>query len=131
MGVADPAQRDSGNYAVIANVEPDASGNITLNVAPESATPGNNLIPAVNAIQLVKVTAQFIAPRLAVAKASGSAQVSVSWDAAAAGGRLEASATLAAGAAWNPVEGVANPLTGAGSASIASSSGTLFFRVRK
>jgi hypothetical protein len=119
-----------GNYVVIENVRPAADGSIVINVTPESPTTGNNEIPAISAIQLVKVNAVTVRPALTIAVAA-SGQVNIGWNAGAAGGTLESTATLAPNASWSAVPGVAAPLTGAGSTQVAATDRARFFRVRK
>jgi hypothetical protein len=130
MASTNPNQRDHGNYVQIENVSPDASGAITVSVTPESLTPGNNHLPAVNAIQLVRVVAVTARPSLSAASVQGTS-FTLSWPASAAGFTLESSASLGAGANWAPVSGVANPLTGAGTANISTADSSRFYRLRQ
>ena len=44
MASTDAGARDFGNYVMFENVSPDASGNLTLFVTPESPNPGNLLL---------------------------------------------------------------------------------------
>jgi hypothetical protein len=127
MFSTDANNRDSGNYVMFEGVSPDGSGVFTLNLTPEPpATPGvGDAMPAVNAIQLVRIVPPL--PTLAIAK-NLNGSVTVSWDALAAGYTLESSGQL--GASWNPVGGVANPIVAAGSTTV-TPAGAQYYRLRK
>jgi hypothetical protein len=129
MSSTDPNARDSGNYVMFENVRPDDFGNLTLDMTPEPpATPGvPDAMPAVNAIQLVHIVPPL--PALSIAR-NANGTVTVSWDALASGYALESSGQLGVGANWNPVAGVVNPITAAGSAT-STPGGAQFYRLRK
>jgi hypothetical protein len=129
MSSTDANNRDSGNYVMFEGVSPDANGIFTLNMTPEPpATPGvGDAMPAVNAIQLVRIVPPL--PTLTIARNANST-VTVSWNAGAAGYTLESTPQLGAGASWNPVGGVANPIT-AGGSTTATPVGAQFYRLRK
>ncbi|HYE33756.1 MAG TPA: hypothetical protein VEH27_20210 [Methylomirabilota bacterium] len=118
-----------GNYVVIENVRPAADGSIVINVTPESPMTGNNEIPAVSAIQLVKVNPITVRPSLTVA-AAANGQITIGWNAGATGGVLEASSSLTT-PNWSPVQGMTQPLGAAGTTSVAASGNARFFRIRK
>ena len=129
MSSTDPNNRDSGNYVMFDNVSPDGSGVFTLNLTPEPpATPGvGDAMPAVNAIQLVRIVPPL--PVLSIQlNANGTA--TVLWDAAAVGFTLESTAQLGQGASWSPVGGVANPITSAGSTTV-TPGGAQYYRLKK
>ena len=126
MASTDANARDFGNYVVFENVSPDGSGNLLLNITPESPNVGVNVLPTLNALQLVRVLAALnIVPGPAVGQAT------VSWNRASTGYTLESSLTLGPPAQWLPVIGVANPLTAADSAPVNTTGGARFFRLRK
>jgi hypothetical protein len=79
----------------------------------------------VNALQLVRVLAA-----LCIESGPAPGEVTVFWNQAAAGSTLEGSPALGSMELWLPVNGVADPLTGAGSAQISTADGVRFFRVR-
>src|SRR6185295_226063 len=122
----DPNARDFGNYVLFEDVRPDAFGILALNITPESTNVGVNVLPTVNALQLVRVLAV-----LSIASGPAAGQVTVSWNQASTGYTLEASTTLGPTAQWLPVNGVANPLTGAGSTPASTAGGARFFRLRQ
>ena len=125
MASTDPNARDFGNYVVFEDVSPDGAGNFGLNIAPESPNIGVNVLPTVNALQLVRVLAT-----LAISRGPSSGQATVSWNRASTGYTLESSATLGPTAQWNPVNGVANPLPGVGSTTV-NLTGARFFRLQR
>ncbi|MDX1952913.1 MAG: hypothetical protein SFY81_12090 [Verrucomicrobiota bacterium] len=116
-----------GNYVVFSNVRPSAEGTIVINVTPETENPGNNHVPSIAAVQLVKVSATTSSPSLAVAR--GATTVTISWDAAAAGGTLQSRNSLSSGS-WGAAPEAANPLTGAGSITV-TPTGERYFRIMK
>jgi Bacterial Ig-like domain len=125
MSSTNPDARDFGNYVTFEDVSPDGSGNLLLNLTPESPNVGVNVLPTVNALQLVRVLASLgIVPGPAAGKST------VSWNRASAGYTLESSATLGTSAQWSAVNGVANPLPGVGSTEVNTVGGARFFRLR-
>jgi len=126
MSSTNPDARDFGNYVMFENVSPDDSGNLLLNITPESPNIGVNVLPTVNALQLVRALAS-----LSIAAGPAAGQSTVSWNRASTGHTLESSQALGAAASWSAVSGVANPLPGMGSTLITTSGGTGFFRLRK
>ena len=128
MSSTDRAARQKGNYVQFDSVSPTADGSLTLSVAWE-ATAASTYNPAINGFQLVKVLPVTAKPTLGVKAATG--QLALTWDAAAAGFTLQSSAALGAGAAWTPVTGAANPLTGAGSRNVPTSAPASYYRLVK
>jgi hypothetical protein len=126
MASTDSNARDFGNYVTFENVSPDDFGNLTLNITPESPNIGVNVLPTVNALQLVRVLTA-----LSIASGPAAGQLTVSWNQASTGYTLESSTTLGSTAQWLPVNGVANPLTGAGSTPLSTAGGARFFRLRQ
>jgi len=125
MSSTNPDARDYGNYVVFDDVSPDGSGNLLLNITPESPNVGVNVLPTINALQLARVLAALsIVPGPA-------GQATVSWNGASTGYTLESSATLGPAAQWLPVNGVANPLTSASSTAVSTTGNGRFFRLHK
>ena len=119
----DPLNRDTGNYVQFDNVSVTTGDSLFITVTPQSSTATE--IPAVNAIQLIKVL-----PTLTVTR-SGNV-LTFAWPASAAGYVLESSANLGAAANWTVVAGTPNPLTGAGSTTVnLVNGGRKFFRLRQ
>ena len=87
--------------------------------------------PPVNALQLVKVVSVALptSPSLTVARQA--ANLTISWNADAAGYVLESSAILGAGSSWTTVPATPNPIAGAGSANINTTSNAQFYRLKK
>jgi hypothetical protein len=131
MSSTDPNARDSGNYVMFENVVPDDFGNLILDMTPEPpATPGvGDAMPAVNAIQLVRIVPPL--PVLTIVRNANGTVIVISWDTLAAGYTLESSGQLGAGAIWNPVAGVANPITAIGLTAVNTTGGARFFRLHK
>jgi hypothetical protein len=77
---------------------------------------------------VLKLEAAKLPPLTIARNANGI--VTVSWNARAAGSTLESIPQLGAGASWNPVGGVANPIT-AGGATTATPVGAQFYRLRE
>ena len=128
MNSTDTNNRALGNYVMFENVGPAGDGTLLLTVTPTSANVGNaGYFPPINALQLVKVAAQ---PPLITVGRQG-ANVTISWTGAASGYVLQGSPAVGAGANWQPVEGTPNPITGAGSTSVAPSGNQRFFQLRK
>jgi hypothetical protein len=121
--------RDFGNYVQFDNVSPDAAGNLSLTVYPESTAP-NTYIPAVNAIQLVRVVAVTQRPSLTAAIPSPGT-LTIGWGTAAAGHVLESSGALGSAANWTRVNGSPNPIAGAGSFDVPTTGGGAYYRLRK
>ncbi|MCI0744924.1 MAG: hypothetical protein L0Y58_05915, partial [Verrucomicrobia subdivision 3 bacterium] len=126
MSSTDPNARQEGNYVVFEDAGPDASGNLVLNMTPESANTGVNAIPALSGLQLVRVL-----PVLSIAPGPNAGQATVSWNAAAAGYRLEWSASIGPTANWGAAPGVADPLPGAGSQNITTTGTGRFYRLQQ
>ena len=126
MSSTNPDARDFGNYVMFDNVSPDSFGNLTLVITPESPNVGVNVLPTVNALQLVRVLAA-----LSIVPGPGAGQATVSWNGASTSYTLESSATLGPAAPWLPVNGVANPLTSAGSTAASTTGNARFFRLHK
>jgi len=121
---------DSGNYVQFATLRPAAHGPPVLPAKPASTNVGNGHQPAINAIQLVKVLPVVVQPSLGVAFSAGN--LSISWPASANGFVLESSSTLGATANWLVVAGSPNPITGAGSINVSTSTGgNRFYRLKK
>jgi hypothetical protein len=130
MSSTDPDNRDLGNYVQFENVSPFTDGSLALTVYPESPTPGNGLIPAINAIQLVRVNPITARPVLG-SSLSGTDTLTLSWDAAAAGFVLEGSATLGATENWATVSGSPDPIAGAGSFVVQTVASGGYYRLRR
>ena len=129
MSSTNPANRDRGNYVMIENVSPAADGTFLLTVTPQSTVVGNPAyFPAVNALQLVKVIAATVQPKLTTAIQG--ANVTITWTAEAAGFVLESSTTLGSTASWSAVSGAPSPITAAGSVN-AVNGASRFYRLRK
>ena len=126
MASTDANARDFGNYVLFEDVSPDANGNLTLNIAPESPNIGVNVLPTVNALQLVRAL-----PGLRIAPGPAASEVTVSWNRAAIGYTLKASTALGSTAQWNPVSEVLDPLPGAGSQALSKTGGARFFRLER
>jgi len=126
MASTDPNARDFGNYVSFEDVSPDGAGNFALNIAPESPNIGVNVLPTLNALQLVRVLAA-----LSISKGPSAGQAIVSWNRASAGYTLESSPTLGPTAHWDAVAGVANPLPGVGSTSVSLTGAARFFRLQR
>jgi hypothetical protein len=122
--------RDKGNYVEFDDLHPAADGTITLSVVPE--TPAERLgvinFPAVNGIQLLKVVAHAVTPKLSLGAISGN-NLKINWGTDAVGFIFESSATINAG--WTAVTGTSNPIAAAGSASVTTSGSAQFYRLRK
>ena len=130
MSSTDPDNRDLGNYVQFDNVSPFTDGSLGLLVFSESLSPGNGLIPALNAIQLVRVNP--ITARPALGSSLGSPNtLTLSWGAAAAGYVLESSATLGATSNWTLVDGSPNPIAGAGSFEVQTTASGGYYRLRQ
>ena len=127
MASQNPEARDHGNYVVFENVAPDESGSLALSVINESTFTGVNVNPALNAVQLVRVSAA--SPALQVSVSRG--KLTIQWGAEAGGYVLESATSLRPPITWAIVNGVANPLAGAGSVEVTPDGNTRFFRLRK
>jgi hypothetical protein len=128
MNSTDPNNRALGNYVMFENVSPAGDGTLLLTVTPQSVNIGNAVyFPPINAFQLVKVAAQ--PPVLSVGRQG--TNVAISWTGAASGYVLQGSPAVGSGANWQPVDGTPNPITGAGSTSVAPSGNQRFFELRK
>jgi hypothetical protein len=130
MSSTDPDNRDHGNYVMFENIGPDLSDTLAIDLVPEPpATPGvTDAMPALNALQLVRLAPPL--PALAITR-EANGMVTLSWDAAAAGYTLEASGALGPTANWSAVNGAPDPIGGAGSVSVSSTTGNSFFRLRQ
>jgi hypothetical protein len=126
MASTDPDARDFGNYVVFENVSPSDFFNLSLTITPESTNVGVNVLPAVNALQLVRVLAA-----LSIVPGPAAGQATVSWNGAAIGYRLESSPILGAGAQWQLVSGVADPLLGAGSTAVSTTGAARYYRLQR
>jgi hypothetical protein len=130
MSSTNPNSRDTGNYILFENVSPAADGSFVLSMTWVSTNVGNTHQPAINGIQLVKVGTVTARPTLSAARAGST--LTISWTAAAAGFTLESSSSVGTGASWTPVTGTANPIAGAGTATVNTSTGVrTFYRLRK
>jgi hypothetical protein len=127
MSSLNPEARDHGNYVIFENVSPDDAGSLALSVINESTFTGVNVNPALNALQLVRVSA--LPPTLTVGFEGGSA--TVSWAGDAAGYVLESSSSLSAPVVWTPVAGVSAPIAGAGTKAVSPTGRAQFFRLRQ
>jgi len=123
-----PETRQVGNYVQFDNVSPGPGGSLVVSVAWESTAAGNSHQPAVNGIQLVKVVPVTVRPTLSGVLQG--ANLVITWGASATGFVLESTTAVGSAAAWSPLQGVANPLTGAGSTSVPVGPGTRFYRLR-
>ena len=87
--------------------------------------------PAVNGLQLVRIPVVIAEPRVGASVAGNT--LTISWNGDAAGFTLQSSGALGAAANWTPVNGVANPITGAGSANVTlpAGAGTRYYRMVK
>jgi hypothetical protein len=122
MASTNPGARDLGNYVQFDNVSVGTGDTLTITATPES--PLATEIPAINAIQLVRVM-----PGLSISL-SGTT-VTISWPYAAYGFTLESSPTLGPSAVWSPVGAAPNQITGAGSISVSTAGPPRFYRLRK
>jgi hypothetical protein len=132
MSSTDPSAPQLGNYTRFDNVSPAADGSLTIVITPESTNTGITYLPALNALQLVKVVAVATpaSPSLTVTKAATS--LSIGWTASATGFTLESSPALGAGATWTAANGVPNPITGAGSLDVSpGAAAQRFYRLKK
>jgi hypothetical protein len=130
MTNTNPGAPDSGNYIQFDNSAPAADGSLVISVTWESTQAGNGHQPAVNAIQLVKVTPVVVQPNLGVTASAGN--INISWAASANGFVLESTSALGSGATWAVVAGSPNPITGAGSINVnPAATGNSFYRLRK
>jgi hypothetical protein len=129
MSSTNPANRDTGNYAMFENVSPAADGTLLLTVTPVSTNVGNTAyFPPVNALQLVT----FVPPPPALSVAFQGANLTISWGNDAAGYILESSGVLGTGAAWGIVSGSPNPITSAGSINVNSTlTNQRFYRLKQ
>ena len=120
-----------GNFVEWDDVVPAPDGTLTISVTwdPPDTAVNNSHQPAINAIQLVRVVEVTALPSLSAAAGAGT--LKLAWTSAAAGFVLESSPTLGPGAAWTAVTGAPNPIAGAGSLNINTTSGTAFYRLRK
>jgi hypothetical protein len=131
MSSTNAANRDHGNYVMFENISPAADGTLLLTVTPQSTNVGNVVyFPPINALQLVKQSAVAAAPPSLTVLKQGTT-LTISWTADATGFALESSAALGAVASWSSVNGVANPLTGAGSTTVSPTLKAQFYRLRK
>jgi hypothetical protein len=130
MSSTNAAAREQGNYVIFTNVSPNASGAFTLNVLNESPAENTGVgdAPALNGLQLVRVITPV---STALSLSRNGASVSIAWAATANGFVLESSSLLGAGADWQPVAGVPNPLTGSGSVLVTPSGPAKFYRLRQ
>jgi hypothetical protein len=129
MSSTDPNSRDFGNYVQFENVSPDTSGALTLTAFPESPTPGNNHLPAVNALQLVRVVAVTQRPTIS-ANFSTPGTLTLGWGAAAANHVLETTPALIPDAVWTIVPGAPNPVAGAGTFDVQTTGDGAYYRLR-
>jgi hypothetical protein len=125
MDSTDPNARDFGNYVLFENISPDSGGTFVLTLTPEPpATPGvGDAMPALNALQLVRITAA--GPSLTAVRGTG-ANMTISWTASANGYTLASSPSVTG--PWTAVSGAPNPISGAGSVSVPTATGMRFFR---
>jgi len=130
MDSTDPNARDFGNYVLFENISPDSTGTFLLTLTPEPpATPGvGDAMPALNAMQLVRIA--VAAPRLTAVRGPG-ASMTISWSASADGYTLTSSPSLGSAASWTAVSGAPNPISGAGSVSVPTTTGMRFFRFQR
>ena len=114
----------SGNYVQFDGVSPAGDGSLVVSVTwePQDASLNNGRNPAVNAIQLVRVNPITTPPSLG-ATVGSPGTLTVSWSALATGFTLQSSPTLGAAANWTTVAGTPNPITGAGSAIVNTTTG--------
>ena len=131
MSSTDPNARDTGNYVMFDDIAPDGAGNLTLTLTFEmQGTPGvTDSSPALNALQLVRIVPPL--PTLTIVRNVNGTVVTISWNVLAAGYTLESSGQLGAGAIWDPVGGVANPIAAGGSTAVNTTGGARFFRLHK
>lgn len=130
MSSTDANSRAAGNYVQFENVSPAADGSLAISTTWESTNVGNTHQPAINGIQLVKVGPATQRPP-SISTALQGTGLTLSWGASAAGFTLESSGKLGAGASWQAVTGVANPIAGSGSTVVTTSTGTAFYRLKK
>jgi hypothetical protein len=103
-------------------------GTLLLTVTPQSTNVGNTVyFPPLNGMQLVKAVP--LPPALTAVRQG--ANLTISWNADAAGYVLESSASLGAAASWSFVPGTPNPIAGAGSATVNTTPNAQFYRLRK
>lgn len=119
-----------GNYVQFDNVSPAADGSLVVSVTWEPPDPGinNGHQPAINAIQLVRVTASVTLPNLTITRSG--ANVTVAWSGDAAGFVLESRPAVSSGL-WTIVAAAPNPIATAGSINVPASGTSQFFRLRK
>ena len=133
MTSTNPDQRQEGNYVRYDNVSPAGDGSLVILITPESTNTGITYLPPLNALQLVKTTTITTPAQLTLTSSFNptTSTLTVGWTEAAAGFTLESSSSVAQGSTWTPVAGTANPLTGAGSVNVPTSTGLQFYRLRK
>ena len=121
-----PDARDKGNYVIFENIRPDDNGSLLLSVTSESKVAGINFMPAVNAFQLASVS---IHPALSVSTDGHN----IGWGDNAAGFTVESTSSLGGSvpANWGPAAGVPNPVAGAGSIKIDTTTASRFYRLRR
>jgi len=114
-----------GNYVQFDGVSPAGDGSLLVSVTWEPQDPAisNGHQPAINAIQLVRVNPVTVTPTLGAAVIDPGT-LNLSWSAEATGFTLQTSPVLGAAANWTAVAGVPNPITGAGSVNVNTTTGT-------
>jgi len=132
MTSTDPNNRGPlGNYVQFDKISPAADGSLVISATWASANAGNGHQPALNGIQLVKVSnivVPPVRPTLSVLRNGNNA--TISWTADAVGFVLESSAAVT-GSAWTLVAGSPNPIAGAGSVSVGAADAARFYLLRK
>jgi hypothetical protein len=114
------------------NVSPAADSTLLLTVTPQSTNVGNTAyFPPLNGLQLVKVMPIVVPLRPSLTPTRQGANLTINWNADAAGYVLESSATVGTGASWAVVPGTPNPIAGAGSVSVTTTVNAQLYRLRK
>ena len=123
MSSTDPGARDLGNYVEFENVTPAADGTLVLLVNPEAINAGAGFLPPISALQLATNAPGLLPTSLSASYDAATHNLTVAWDASAAGYALVSSPSLGTNADWAHVLGTPNPITSAGSTNFNTSSG--------
>jgi hypothetical protein len=124
------ANRNSGTYVRLEKITPATDGSIVVTLTPQSTNSGNNYLPPVSAIQLVRSSTAIARPTLTVSRNNNN-QVTLSWNDLATGFVLEAASSVTG--PWTPVSGVPSPISAGGSITVNSSGNASmqFYRLRR
>jgi hypothetical protein len=132
MSSTNAASPQLGNYVRYDNISPALDGSLTIVITPESTNTGITYLPALNAIQLVKVVpgSKPATPTLTFGLTGTS--VTIGWGVDATGFVLQSSSSLGSGAAWAPATGAPSPITAAGSVNVSvATAAQQFYRLKK